>query len=107
MKEAYILSQGSQLGGNTYCFHSPSTGENLTRHLPLIAKEVRCAALARRPHTQPQIITVEVGGNRFWLPASCCLHHVECIIQTENKEEYGVSLSSEHGAAFQRKCLLC
>ena len=77
MKEAYILSQGSQLGGNKHRFHSSSIGDNLAKHLRLIVKEVGCASQARRPHTQPQIITVEVGGNRFWPTASCLLHHVE------------------------------
>ena len=71
----------------TYCFKDPnlevthiassSIGDNLAKRLPLIVKEVGCASQARRPHTQPQIITVEVGGNRFWLTASCLLHHVE------------------------------
>ena len=77
MKEAYILSQGSQLGGNTHHFHLSSIVDNLAKHLPLIAKEVGCAAQARRPHTQPQTITVEVGGNIFWPTASCLLHQVE------------------------------
>ena len=77
MKEAYILSQGSQLGGNTHHFHSSSIVDNLAKHLPLIEKEVGCSAQARRPHTQPQTILVEVGGNRFWPTASCLLHQVE------------------------------
>ena len=88
MEEAHLLSQGSQLGDSTRRFYSRSIGENLAKHPPLIAKEVGCTALARWPHTEPQIITVEEEGNRFWWTDSRLLHHIEDM--NTNRKQRGM-----------------
>lgn len=98
MKEAYILSQGSQLGGNTHHFHLSSiVDNNLAKHLPLYSKGGwTCSPGQKTTHTTTDYYS---GSRRKYILADSQLspppgREHEHRQKTNNE----VSLSSEDGA---------
>lgn len=55
---------------------------------PLEQRRLECAAPAGWPNTQPQVITAEEEGSRFWWAASCLLRHIENM--NTNRKQRGM-----------------